>query len=227
MYFYKLLLTFISVVNFSPPLKVDVHRDTRSKNTHTHAHAHTHTSVNSYCHLTQRTQISFSSRRSASAGLAVCRLSGNTACSRTALLLRPPEQTSTCSPPDPEESRSCDVRSSRRPPTCKPQKAKSPRTFRSRSRESNTNQNLKLRAEKHCGTVTTAFRYAGAYASTAPKTHRHTIDTVSQSPVRSQEYTRQVTGRISTLPSCTRHIKVSIRVPKAQTTQNKDQVDHE
>ena len=43
-----------------------------------------HTSVNSYCHLTQRTQISFSSRRSASAGLAVCRLSGNTACSRTA-----------------------------------------------------------------------------------------------------------------------------------------------
>ena len=140
-----------------------------------------HTSVNSYCHLTQRPQISFSSRRSASAGLAVCRLSGNTTCSRTALLLLPPEQTSTCSPPDPEESRSCDVRSSRRPPTCKPQKAKNPRTFRSRSRESNTNQNLKLRAEKHCGTVTTAFRYAGAYASTAQKTHQHTIYTVSHS----------------------------------------------
>ena len=60
-------------------------------------------------------------------------------------------------------------------------KAKTHAPFRSRSRESNTNQNLKLRAEKHCGTVTTAFRYAGAYASTAQKTHQHTIYTVSHS----------------------------------------------
>ena len=58
----------------------------------------------------------------------------------------------------------------------------------------------------------------------AKNSSAHHLHGLSQSPLPSQRYTRQVTGRISTLPSCTRHIKVSIRVPKAQTTQDKDEL---